>query len=142
MVNVGHEMFEPRSCKAHMAELPCQGFCLEDGETFSVRSPSCGEVGAEHVEEILWSIHCEAMSVDDVPKDMIDGADNRLLKFVKGDGILPLVQCGRAKEDENSFNAGGRSPFDTNDIEKIDVDPVINIDKVRSGGECPKRGAG
>ena len=56
VIDMGHEVFQPWGGKAHVAQLPCQSFHLQDGATFLVRPTSGGELGPEVAEEVLGSI--------------------------------------------------------------------------------------
>jgi len=128
-------MFKPWSSKTNMTQLSRESLGFKDCETVAMWAPSCGQVGPEGSEEIPQSVNSETMSINDVPQNACDGANDHFLKLIKGDGVLSLVECQWTQEDKNGRNTGCYSPLDLDEVEEINVYPVIDIEKLGGGSK-------
>ena len=132
LIYVRHNMFEPWGSETDVRKLPCKHFGLEDCEAPTVGTPHGGELCPEGVEEVCRCIGGESASVNDMAEDAVDRTDDHLFHFVKGDGVLSAIEGGRAEEDEYSFDACRSGTLNADDIEELDVNPIVHIDGMGS----------
>ncbi len=68
------------------------------------------------------------MQVEDEAQDHVDLGDEEFVELVPRDGVLSEHGVGLAKQDEDSFNAGGDCLLKAADVGDVKVDVVIDID--------------
>ena len=71
--------------------------------------------------------------VHDMPDNMVDRADDHLFECIKRNGVLLVVYY------KDSFDAGLNCLLDLEYIKEIDIETIIDIDKVWGWGKGSKK---
>jgi hypothetical protein len=87
----------------------------------------------EESEEVLGSVDRDLTGIDDMPENPVDGTNDQLLQFVKGDRVLSFVQGRGTKENEDGFDAHHYSAFNANNIKEVNINSIMDIDVIGCG---------
>ena len=71
-------------------------------------------------------------------QDPVDWGYEQFVELVPRDGVLPEQRVGLAKQDEDSFDAGGDGLLKAAGVGDIDVDVIVDIDSMWSRCWLPK----
>ena len=74
-------------------------------------------------------------------EDFVSEIDYHFFHFVEADGILPKTNVRVTEQNEDSFDAGGNSPFNASFAIDIEINVIINVKVMRcvdGGIRCSK----
>ena len=96
-------------------------------------TPRSGEGSAHFHDEIRRCSEGHAPGVDNVPQDLVDGADGHVCQLVKTDGILAAPQVRRSQQDVEGLDGGHYALLKVDDGDNINVKVVVDEDKMQCG---------